>query len=47
MRWAYLLLGFAVGLVAAQAVKFPDGDFVHCLTDRSLLKRGLTRFSGG
>ena len=23
MRWAYLLLGFAVGLVAAQAVKFP------------------------
>jgi micrococcal nuclease len=23
MRWAYLLLGFVVGLVAAQAVKFP------------------------
>jgi len=23
MRWAYLLLGFSVGLVAAQAVKFP------------------------
>jgi hypothetical protein len=23
MRWAYLLLGFLVGLVAAQTVKFP------------------------
>jgi micrococcal nuclease len=26
MRWAYLILGFLVGLVAAQAVKFPSPE---------------------
>jgi len=37
---------WAVSLALEVAPVFHRGDFVYCLTDRFLLKRGLTRFIG-
>jgi len=37
---------WAVSLALEVAPTFHHGDFVHCLTDRFLLKRGLARFIG-